>query len=199
MKINPHVEIKEISKDKGSRRLFKITIPRDLVIDAVGLHPNQLCPKPQGSKKQRNSHLTQVVAADESVSSASILKEPLRSSRDLYESAENQSLSADEDGTPKLIGKGDNSSLDSHSSDLSDDKINTMNQETPIGQSQKSGKGTSHYSQYQTSKRKPTTKSAMMCSITRDLMEDDSPLIPQLAKPIVSHRAQKSKKGASEN
>ena len=109
-------------------------------------------------------------------------------------------MSADEDGTPKLIGKGDNSSLDSRSSDLSDDKINTMTQETPLAQSSKSGKGGSHhYASYQqSSKRKPTTKSAMMSSIVRDLMTEDSPVIPQIAKPTVSHRAQKSKKGASE-
>ena len=39
--------------------------------------------------------------------------------------SDNKSMS-EEDGTPKLIGKGDNSSVDSCSSLASDDKIDTI-------------------------------------------------------------------------
>ena len=42
IKINENVEIKELRNEKGTKRFFRITIPRELVKDAVGDAPKKI-------------------------------------------------------------------------------------------------------------------------------------------------------------
>ena len=42
LKINQHVEIKEIKNEKGTKRFFRITIPRSIVKNAVGEAPKKI-------------------------------------------------------------------------------------------------------------------------------------------------------------